>query len=281
MDKVTLGPEIKNISLEDLLINLGQVRTTDAGKDIHELAQSIKQLGQLEPIVVCPSEEEEGKFEIIAGQRRFLAHKEIGAKTISAVVIDKPLDEIDAKTLSLTENWHRLGLSRKDEMNACLLLWRRYKNVNLIVEETRLPASKVRQYLKYETLIKPLKRLVDKGDVDLDAAVRGQLAASVKGETDEEEAIAASRELTSMSGPQRKKVVKDRKTNPDKPVDEIVEEAKSGGKVTQVIVTLGPQQHQALQSYAKAEETNQDDAAAFLIEDGLVTKGFLEKDDES
>jgi ParB family chromosome partitioning protein len=279
MDKVTLGPDVKNISLDDLVINLGQVRTIDAGKDIHELAESIRKLGQLEPIVVCLSEEEKGKFEIIAGQRRFLAHKEIGAKTISAVVIDKHLDEVDAKTLSLTENWHRLGLGRKDEMNACLLLWRRYKNVNLIVEETRLPASKVRQYLKYETLISPLKKLVDKGEVDLDAAVRGQAAASVKGETNEEEAITLTRELSTMSGPVRKKVVKDRKTSPDKAVDEIVEEAKSGGKVTQIIVTLGPQQHTALQSYAKAEETNQDEAAAILIEDGLITKGFLDKEE--
>lgn len=280
MDKVSLGTEVKNIPLDDLVINLSQVRTIDTGKDIHELAESIKLLGQLEPIVVCPSEEEPGKYEIIAGQRRFLAHKEIGAETISAVVIDKPLDEVDAKTLSLTENWHRLGLSRKDEMNACLILWRRYKNVNLIVEETRLPAGKVRQYLKYETLIQPLKRLVDKGEVDLDAAVRGQAAASVTGDTNEEEAIAASRELTSMSGPQRKKVVKARKANPEKTVDEIVEDAKSGGKVTQVIVTLGPQQHSALRSFAKAEETNQDEAAAALIEDGLVTKGFMEKEED-
>ena len=166
-------------------------------------------------------------------------------------------------------------------MNACLLLWRRYKNVGLIVEETRLPASKVRQYLKYETLITPLKKLVDKGEVDLDAAVRGQAAASVKGETNEEEALTLSRELTAMSGPVRKKVVKDRKASPEKAVDDIVEEAKSGGKVTQVIVTLGPQQHQALQSFAKAEETNQDEAAAILIEDGLITKGFLEKEEEA
>ena len=52
--------------------------------------------------------------------------------------------------------------------------------------------------------------------------------------------------------------------------------AKSGGKVTQILVTLTSAVHHSLSNYASAEETNLDDAARLLIEDSLATKGFLE-----
>ena len=92
MEKVILGNDVKEVALSDLVIGFGQVRTVDVGRDIHELAESIKKIGLLEPIIICLSEEE-GKYEIIAGQRRYLAHKEIGVETIKAIVIEDKLDE--------------------------------------------------------------------------------------------------------------------------------------------------------------------------------------------
>ena len=49
--------EIKEIELSKLRIGKGQVRTKDVGKEIDELAESIRVLGLLEPIVVAPSSE--------------------------------------------------------------------------------------------------------------------------------------------------------------------------------------------------------------------------------
>ncbi len=67
--------EMRKIPLKDLVIGKGQVRKRHVSKDISELAESIKAVGQLNPIVVCPHAEQPGKFEIIIGQRRFLAIK--------------------------------------------------------------------------------------------------------------------------------------------------------------------------------------------------------------
>ena len=76
--------EFKEISLGDLTIGLGQVRTRDVAKEVDELADSIAQVGLLEPIVVCPAEEK-GKYEIITGQRRFLAHQELKPQSTEEV----------------------------------------------------------------------------------------------------------------------------------------------------------------------------------------------------
>ena len=56
-----------------------------------------------------------------------------------------------------------------------------------------------------------------------------------------------------MSGVQQKKIVKDRKSDPDVPADDVIESAKSGTKVTQVVVTLSATVHSSLQNFAKAE----------------------------
>ena len=48
--------EVKEIPLKDLVIGKGQVRLRDVKKEVTELADSIRKVGLLEPIVVCPAE---------------------------------------------------------------------------------------------------------------------------------------------------------------------------------------------------------------------------------
>lgn len=282
MSELEIDTNVIEIPLDDLTINIAQVRTSDVGKGINDLAQSIKIQGLLEPIVVCPAEED-GKYEIIAGQRRFLAHRELKKDTIKALIIKEPIDESRAKTLSLTENWLREGLASKDERQACLILWRRYNDINLIVEETGLPSTKIRKYLKFEELSPELQSLIDSGGVDLDAAVRAQKAVEYSGKPDEatkkEETIALAKELSGMSGAQQENVVKEAKTNPSKRIEDVLEEAKTTKKITQIVVSLGPVAHEALKTFSNAEDNSQDDAARVLIEEGLTDKGYISSED--
>ena len=71
--------QVQELKLDDLTLSKGQVRTK-VGEGIDELAESIRVLGLLEPIVVMPSSKA-GKYEILTGQRRFLAHKRLGNET--------------------------------------------------------------------------------------------------------------------------------------------------------------------------------------------------------
>ena len=88
MAKIKEKREVREIALSDLTIGKGQVRVRDIGKDIDDLAENIRVMGLLEPIVVCESSTKKGQFEILAGQRRFLAHKQLKKKTIMSTGID-------------------------------------------------------------------------------------------------------------------------------------------------------------------------------------------------
>ena len=267
--------EVRELPLDDLEIGKGQVRLRHVGKEIDELADSIRVVGLLEPILVCESDTP-GKYEIITGQRRFLAHKELQKATILSAVLDERVDENTAKILSVTENLVRRNLDSKDLIDACTYLFKRYGSIQDVVEETGLPRSKVSQYVKYDQLIPALKELVDKGEVKLQTALRAQQAASVSGTPNPEEAIEFAMDMTPMSGVQQDKIVKERRKNPSLSSDQVIEDAKSGGKVTQINVTLTSQIHGSLRDYANAEDTNMDDAARLLIEEGLSDKGYLE-----
>lgn len=268
--------EVKEIPLEDLVIGLGQVRLRDPGKEISELADSIRKVGLLEPIVVCPADKQ-GKYEIITGQRRFLAHQELKKKTILAAILDGKVDETTAKVLSVTENLVRRDLNSKDLIDACTSLFKKYGSIKAVCEETGLPYPKVSTYVKYDRLQPELRELVDRGEVDIKGALRAQDAASVTGKYLPEEALKLAKEMASMSGAQRAKLAKTREEDPTVPVEQAIEEAKTGAKITQIIVTLGAVELQSLKNYAKDEGSSQDDAARALITEGLSSKGYFQE----
>ena len=261
--------ESKEIPLGDLTIGLGQVRTRDVSKEMDELADSIAQVGLLEPIVVCPTVDE-GKYEIITGQRRFLAHQKLGKDTIWAAILSEHVDEMTAKVLSVTENLVRRDLHPSDLIDVCTYLYKRYGSLKAVCDETGLAYPKVSQYVKYDQLIPELKGMVDDGEVKLDTALRAQRAAQVSGKSDPEEARQFALEMEPMSGAQRSAIVKARENAPDRSVDDVIEEAKAGGKVTQMVVTLSTEVHSALRQYAHSQGTNVDDAAGMLIREALL-----------
>jgi len=174
--------QLKEIPLDKLVIGKGQVRTSDVGKEIDELAESIKTMGLLEPIVVCAGEMS-GTYEILTGQRRFLAHKLLKKNTIMAAVLEKSVDASTAKAISITENLVRRDPNQTDLIDACTMLFKKYGSAKAVAQKTGLPYGKVCQYVKYDRLIPDLQKLVDKKVVDLKTALRAQDAASVTGKT--------------------------------------------------------------------------------------------------
>ena len=120
--------------------------------------------------------------------------------------------------------------------------------------------------------------MVDDQRIDVNAAVKAQDAATEGvGEPDAEVAVKLAQEMADMSGVQRKRIVKERKEHPDRPVDDLIEYAKTGARVNQIVVTITQDTHAAIQQFAKEEGTNQDEAAAALIEEALIGRGLLEE----
>jgi len=98
-----------NISLSHIAQDKNQPRKTFDERTIKELAASIKEQGIINPITVRPSGK---KYIIVAGERRFLAARQAGLKTIPAVI--KKVSKNDVMLISLIENFHREDLNSID-----------------------------------------------------------------------------------------------------------------------------------------------------------------------
>lgn len=103
--------EIKKISISNIVPNRYQPRTVFNEDKISELAQTIHTHGIIQPIVV--REYESGKFEIIAGERRFRAMQKLGWET--APVIVKDFNDTQTASVALIENLQREELSPIEE----------------------------------------------------------------------------------------------------------------------------------------------------------------------
>ncbi len=172
---------VRDIPLDCLQVSRAQSRTRDVEKNLDELVQNIRTHGQLEPIVVARIPESD-KFEIITGQRRYLAHKRLGRETILAAILPEVVDEATATALSISENLIRVDLNPKDLIDACTSLYRKYGSVKAVAEELGVPYQKVLAYVKYDRLSQPLRQTVDTGDVDMQTALRRSLSSGALAE---------------------------------------------------------------------------------------------------
>ena len=98
--------ELKELKIEDVIRDEDQPRREFNKEAIEALAASIKEHGVLQPIVVT---KEEGKYKIVAGERRWRASKIAGLKKIPAII--RSLDSQNRLELSIIENAQREDLN--------------------------------------------------------------------------------------------------------------------------------------------------------------------------
>jgi ParB family chromosome partitioning protein len=103
--------EIKKIPIDDIVPNRFQPRTVFDEEKIEELSRTIHTHGIIQPIVV--REFETGKYEIIAGERRWRAMKKLGWDIVPAIV--KNMNDTETASVALIENLQREELSPIEE----------------------------------------------------------------------------------------------------------------------------------------------------------------------
>ena len=263
--------EYRELPLADLLVDKGQVRTQDVDKEVDQLAESIRRQGLLQPIVVCAAAEE-GKWEILSGQRRHLAHKLLGRKAINAAVLDVRVDEAEAKAISITENLVRRNLSGSELIDGITFLYNKYGSAKAVHDSTGIPYHDVRQYVKYPRLRQALKKLVDEGAVDLKVALAVQdVSERLENRVSERDLRRLAKGMDGMSRAQRMQFAKAVRVNPDASVDELLAGVESAAEVSQIVVTLPKYAHEALKQLAEGEGITQDAAAAGIIVEQLCS----------
>ncbi len=104
-------------NVENITANKHQPRNHFGEQDLAELADSIKEHGILQPLVVRRNPEKGGTYELIAGERRFRASKLLGMPTVPVIVKDVA-DENTLLELALIENIQRTDLNPIEEAEA-------------------------------------------------------------------------------------------------------------------------------------------------------------------
>ena len=107
---MTPGSELRQVPLADIERNPYQPRTVFDDEKLSELTISIQEVGVLQPILL---REQNDRYELIAGERRWLAARRAGLSSIPAVV--RRIQDIESFEQAIIENLHREDLNPIDE----------------------------------------------------------------------------------------------------------------------------------------------------------------------
>jgi len=102
-----------NISISSIIRNRYQPRKNFEKESLEELTSSIKERGIIQPIIVRKSEDQDDKFEIIAGERRWQAAQNAGLHEVPAIVIKA--DNLKSLEFAIVENVQRKDLNPIEE----------------------------------------------------------------------------------------------------------------------------------------------------------------------
>lgn len=113
------GAEFSHVPTADIQPNRAQPRTVFDEDELNELAQSIREVGVLQPVVVRPTpnpQDGEAPYELVMGERRWRASQQAGAEAIPAII--RSTSDDDLLRDALLENLHRTQLNPLEEAAA-------------------------------------------------------------------------------------------------------------------------------------------------------------------
>lgn len=129
------------IPLNKIQLSPRNARKTNAAEDIESLAASIQSMGLLQNLVVSPSIEKEGIFEVDAGGRRFRALRLLVKRKVLPANWPVPVNHValdSALEVSLEENLQRIAMNPADEVEAFAAIVAKYEAGGMMDEAERI-----------------------------------------------------------------------------------------------------------------------------------------------
>ena len=158
----TKNSETKRVSISDLARNPYQPRESFNQFKLEELSNSIKKNGIIQPIAVRPKKSEAGKYEIVAGERRWLAAQKAGLHDIPVNVLD--LSDVESLEVAIVENIQRDDLNPIEEAKGYKRLSEEFnydhENISKLMSKSR---SHVSNTLRLLTLPKDIIGMLEEG----------------------------------------------------------------------------------------------------------------------
>ncbi|MDA7689136.1 ParB/RepB/Spo0J family partition protein [Candidatus Pelagibacter sp.] len=126
---------INKVSISDLVSNKFQPRKIFDEDSLQDLTNSIKERGIIQPIIVRKSSEDSSKYEIIAGERRWLSAQKAGLHEVPVVITD--VDDLKSLEFAIIENVQRNDLNAVEEA----------RGYQRLIEEFSYDQEKVAQFI--------------------------------------------------------------------------------------------------------------------------------------
>ena len=161
----TKNTSVKNkISISEIVRGKYQPRKIFNKESLDELANSIRVRGVVQPIIVRKSKQFNNKYEIVAGERRWLASQNAGLNEIPAVVIEA--DDIKALEFAIVENVQRSDLNPVEEATGYKRLMDEFgydqEKVGKFIGKSR---AHIANCLRLLTLPKDVVNLIETGKI--------------------------------------------------------------------------------------------------------------------
>lgn len=221
---------IKEIELDKIRPSRLNPRLEVNIERLNELAESIKEVGLLEPIIVRPVDSE---FEVVVGERRYRASQQAGLKRILAIVREYSDDEV--VQLNLIENIQREELNAVEKGKVCKYLLdecpEKYPSRTAIAEKIGVSTDAVSLWLKtFEVVPEEVQKLVapstvsgdiPEGKIDYLTAVKASRVIK-----EPERQVEVIRKLAEKRLPmkERAQVIEKAALEPKRPLEEVIEE---------------------------------------------------------
>ena len=156
--------QTNKVPIADLQRNKYQPRTFFDEEKIMELSSSIKENGVIQPIAVRPNSYQPGKYEIVAGERRWLAAQKAGLNEVPVIVLD--IDDKKSLEIAIIENVQREGLNAIEEAKGYQRLIKEFgydhEKISKFMSKSR---SHISNTLRLLTLPQDILSMIEEGEL--------------------------------------------------------------------------------------------------------------------
>jgi ParB family chromosome partitioning protein len=209
----------QEIAIDLIEPNPYQTRRQIRPEALNELTESIKATGVVQPVVLRPLEN--GRFQLVAGERRWLASRRAGKPTIPAVV--REISNEQAMEITIIENLQREDLNAMEQARAFERLSREFSfTQEQIATRTGKDRASISNFIRLLKLPQDIQDLIERGDLSLGhgkalcalVSYPDQLAKAAHEVTSKSLSVRQTEELISkiinpeVDGPKAEKVVR-------------------------------------------------------------------------
>lgn len=227
---IMVEQELREVELKEIRPNRLNPRLDINIERLNELAESIKQIGILEPLILRPAGD---GYEVVVGERRYRAAQQAGLETVPAIVRNYTDEQVIE--LNLIENVQREELSAVEKGNCCKQLIenypQKYKSRQEIGTRIGISLETISTWLKLTEAPEELQKLIaptekagvprELGKIDYSTA-----AAITRQITEPERQVEVAKEIAQkpIYGREAREIIKKVAKEPEKPIEEVIRE---------------------------------------------------------